>query len=144
MFADTLLQLEREHLLRLALWGATGILAGSAMLAILSVRRVRAPLLFHFGLQTAVWGAAIAGRAAIGWHWLAMRDLIAATRLDRLLWLSTGLDAGVIAVGATLAIAGWRWARRWGAVGAGVAIIVQGIALLVFDAGFAALLRGLV
>jgi hypothetical protein len=50
----------------------------------------------------------------------------------------------VVAVGATLAIAGWRLGRRPGAVGAGVAIIVQGIALLVFDAGFATLLRGLV
>lgn len=144
MFADTLLQLERAHLLRLAIWGATSILAGSAMLAMLSVRRVRSPLLFHFGVQTAAWGAAIAGRAAIGWHGLAMRDLAAATRLDRLLWLSTGLDAGVVAVGVTLALAGWRLARRPGGIGAGVGIIVQGIALLVFDAGFAGLLRGLV
>ena len=114
------------------------------MLAMLSARRVRSPLLFHFGLQTAAWGVAIALRAAIGWHGLGMRDLVAATRLDRLLWLSTGLDAGVVAVGATLAIVGWWLARRPGAVGAGVAIIVQGLALLVFDAGFAALLRGLV
>jgi hypothetical protein len=144
LFADTLLQLERAHLLRLALWGATSILAGSAMLAVLSVRRVQSPLLFHFAVQTAVWGAAIAGWAAIGWHRLAIRDLAAATRLDRLLWLSTGLDVGAVAVGATLALAGWRLARRPGAIGAGVGIIVQGIALMVLDAGFAALLRGLV
>lgn len=56
MFADTLLAAERGHLLRLALWGAMSVVAGSAILALLSARRVRSPLLQHFAIQTAAWG----------------------------------------------------------------------------------------
>lgn len=144
MYADTLLQLERAHLLRLVIWAAASVLAGSAVLALVSARRPPSPLLLHFGAQTAVWGVAIAAWAAIWWHDLAMRDLAAATRLDRLLWLGLGLDIGAVAVGATMAVAGWRWGRRAGAVGAGVGILVQGLALAVLDAGLAATLRGLV
>ena len=36
-------------------------------------------------------------------------------------------------VGATLAIAGWKLARRLGLVGAGIGIVVQGLALTLLD-----------
>ena len=56
MWADTLLALERGHLLRLALWGGASVLAGSLIVAWLAVRRVDAALLRHFAIQTAAWG----------------------------------------------------------------------------------------
>jgi hypothetical protein len=44
MWADTLLVLERGHLLRLALWGGGSVLAGTLLLALLAIRRIDAPL----------------------------------------------------------------------------------------------------
>jgi hypothetical protein len=137
MWADTLLSAERAHLLRLLAWGASSVLAGTALLAWLRARgRPSAGgLLQHFAIQTAAWGAVEIAFAAIGWRSLALRDLAAATRLDRLLWMNVGLDVGYILVGATLAIVGWRLgeARRLGVVGAGTGVVVQGAALLLLD-----------
>ena len=136
MWSDTLLLAERAHLLRLLLWGAGSVLAGSAIVAFLAVRRVSSPLLSHFAIQTAAWGAIDLLLAGLAWRGLTMRDVAGATRLDRLLWLNTGLDVGYVAVGVTLAVAGWVLGRRLGAVGAGIGVVVQGIALLVLDARF--------
>lgn len=133
MWADTLLQLERTHLLRLFAWGATCVLVGTLLLATLAATRRRSPLLSHFGIQTAAWGAIVLGIAAWAWRGLALRDLGGATRLDRLLWLNIGLDAGYACVGVTLAIVGWRLARSHALVGAGIAILVQGLALALLD-----------
>jgi hypothetical protein len=69
-----------------------------------------------------------------------MRDADGAARLDRLLWLNTGLDVGYVAVGLTLAIAGWSLGRRLGAVGAGLGVVVQGMALLALDVRFISIL----
>ena len=136
MWADTLLLAERSHLTRLVAWGAASVLLGSALAALLAVRRARSPLLTHFAIQTAAWGAIDLGLAALAWRGLAMRDADGATRLDRILWLNTGLDVGYVAVGLTLAITGWVLGRRLGPVGAGLGIVVQGAALLVLDAKF--------
>jgi sulfite exporter TauE/SafE len=72
--------------------------------------------------------------ALVAWRGLAYRDLQGFTRLDRFLWLNVGLDAGYAAVGLALAITGWQLGRRLGLVGAGVGVVVQGLALLVLDA----------
>jgi sulfite exporter TauE/SafE len=64
---------------------------------------------------------------------LALRDLSGATRLDRMLWMNIGLDAGYALVGITLVVVGWRVVRRLGLIGAGVAIILQGVALALID-----------
>ena len=136
MWSDTLLLAERAHLVRLLAWGAASVLAGSAVGALLAARRIASPLLAHFAIQSAAWGAIDLLIAGIAWRGLAMRDVAGATRLDRLLWLNAGLDVGYVAVGATLAIAGWVHGRSLGAVGAGLGIVVQGIALLVLDAKF--------
>lgn len=133
MWADTLLALERGHLLRLAFWGGASVLLGTAMLAMLAWRRIPAPLLRHFAIQTLAWGAvdlAICGWAQRG---LALRDFAGAQRLVNFLWLNTGLDAGYIMLGATLAIACWRLGPKPGGIGAGVGIVVQGLALLLLD-----------
>lgn len=134
MWSDTFLAIERTHLLRVGAWGAASVLVGTLLLALLFARRrQRSPLLYHFALQTASWGLVDVLLAAFAFRGLALRDYSGATRFDRLLWLNLGLDVGYVAVGATLAIAGWVLGRRLGAVGAGVGVIVQGAALIALD-----------
>ena len=133
MFADTLLQLERAHLVRLLAWGALSVLLGSALLATRLASRRAAPLLFHFAAQTAAWGAVDLVLAALAWRGLHLRDLAGALALDRLLWLNIGLDAGYVAVGATLALVGWRLTRSLPLLGAGIGVLMQGLGLAVLD-----------
>jgi len=144
VFADSLLQLEHDFVLRLAIWAHISVLSGVLLLLWLTRRPERSPLLFHFAVQTAAWGALAVLMAALEWHGLALRDLAGATRLDHLLWLAVGLDLGGIAVGATLAGSGWYGGRRLGAVGAGLGIVVQAAAFLVLDGRLLAQLQGLV
>lgn len=133
MWADTLLAAERAHLLRLALWGAASLLIGTALVAMLRLGRPRSSLVKHFGIQNALWGAVELGIALILLRSLAIRDLAGATRLDRILWLNIGLDVGYVLVGITLAVIGWRAVRRFGLVGAGIAVTLQGTALAIID-----------
>ena len=133
MWADTLLSAERTHVLRLLAWGGASVLIGTALLAWLHVGRRRSALLEHFGLQTAAWGAVVVALAAMARASLGPRDLASATRLDRLLWLNVGLDIGYALVGITLALIGWRLGRRLGLMGAGLAVVIQGIALALLD-----------
>jgi uncharacterized protein DUF6992 len=133
MWADTLLAAERVHVLRLLVWGGGSALAGTALLAWLYMGRRRSVLLEHFGIQTAAWGAVVLALGAIARASLAPRDLAGATRLDRLLWLNVGLDVGYALVGLTLVVVGWRLGRRLGLVGAGLAVVLQGIALGLLD-----------
>lgn len=137
MWADTLLAAEGAHLLRILLWGAASLLVGTGLLAWLRLGAKRSALLEQFAIQTAAWGTAEVALAALARASLGIRDLAAATRLDRLLWLNLGLDAGYVMLGLALAIAGWRLARQLGYVGAGIAIIVQGGALALLDLTFA-------
>ena len=137
MWADTLLAVERAHLLRLALWAAASLLIGTALVALVHVGRRRSSLLKHFGIQTGVWGAVELMVALLLLRSLAIRDLAGATRLDRLLWMNIGLDVGYVLVGITLVVIGWRVVRRLGLVGAGIAVVLQGAALAVIDLVFA-------
>lgn len=144
MWSDTLLLAERAALIRMAMWGAGCVVAGSVILAFLAVRRLRSALLDGFAIQTILWGAIALARVVEGMGALEPRDLAAASHLNHLVWFLTGLDVGLLAVGLTLAVAGWRWGHRLGFVGAGLAIAVQGAGLLTLDARFATLLTGLV
>jgi hypothetical protein len=137
MWADTLLAAEGAHLLRILLWGAASLLVGTGLLAWLRLGARRSALLEQFAIQTAAWGTAEVALAALARASLSIRDLAAATRLDRLLWLNLGLDAGYVMLGLTLAIVGWRLARHLGYVGAGIGIVVQGVALALLDLTFA-------
>jgi hypothetical protein len=142
MWSDTFLLYERAHLQRLLLWGVTSAVCGLVLLAV--TRRTRPPLrsslLFHFGFQTAAWGLIDLVLAGNAWRALALRDLQSATQLDRFLWLNVGLDVGYIATGATLAAVAWLLGRRAGGIGAGIAIVTQGVGLLVLDARFLSLI----
>ena len=137
MWADTLFRAEQQHLLRLLLWAATSIVGGTALGVVTVIRRGRSPLLTHFAIQTAAWGVLVGGIAAIWWYSVGLRDLAGAARLERMLWLTMGLDIGCVAAGAVLALAAWVFSRRLGGVGAGTAIAIQGLALLVLDMQFA-------
>ncbi|MCU0635107.1 MAG: hypothetical protein MUE41_09555 [Gemmatimonadaceae bacterium] len=141
MWADTLLALERAHLVRLLVWAGCSIVVGTALLAAAIRRGAGASLLRHFAIQAIAWGAVDAVIAALAWPRLTLRDYAGALALDRFLWLNIGLDAGYVGIGATLALCGWRLGRRLGLVGAGLSVIVQGLALLVLDLVLAAQLR---
>ena len=146
MWSDSLLLAERAHLMRLVVWGAGSVVAGTALLLLTTVRRGAAggmPLLANFAIQCAAWGAIDLLIAALAWRGLAERDVAGATRLDRLLWLNTGLDVGYVAVGVALAAVGWQLGRRLGLVGAGIGVVVQGLALLALDAHFIAVMNRL-
>ena len=133
MWADTLLLAERAHLLRLALWGGASLLIGTAIVAMLRMGRQQSPLLEHFGIQSAAWGTIVLSLALFRQHSLSLRDLASATRLDRMLWLNLGLSIGFVLVGLTLVVIGWRAVRRLGLVGAGIAVVLQGVALTLLD-----------
>ena len=140
MWSDTFLLYERAHLQRLLLWGATSAICGLVLVAVTRRTRLRSSLLFHFGLQTAAWGLIDLVLAGNAWWALALRDLQSATQLDRFLWLNIGLDVGYIATGATLAVTAWLLGRRAGGVGAGIAILTQGVGLLLLDVRFLSLI----
>ena len=133
MWADALLAAERAHIHQLLLWGAASCTLGLILLLTTGGPR-RSPIVFHFGLQSVAWGAVILAVGASGFRALQLRDLGGATRLDRFLWLNLGLDTGYVAVGATIAVCAWLLGRRYGGVGTGVAIIVQGLALALITA----------
>jgi hypothetical protein len=133
MWADTLLAAERVHVIQLLVWGSGSILVGTALLAWLYAGRRRSTLLEQFGIQTVAWGVVEVALGAIARASLGTRDLQAATRLDRWLWLNVGLESGYVLVGLTLVVTGWMLGRRVGLVGAGLAVVVQGTALMLLD-----------
>ncbi len=133
MWADTLYLAERAHLMRLVGWGAASVLAGTIVLVLLAARRARSPLLLHFAIQLVAWGAIDAVLGLLGWRSLGFRDLDGFTDLDRFLWLNMGLNVGYVAVGVTLALCGWVLRRSLALLGAGIGVVVQGLALFVLD-----------
>ena len=137
MWADTLFAAERVHILRLVLWGAASLVVGTGLVLMVRLGRPESSLLKHFGVQTAAWGAVELGVALLLLRSLSLRDLSGATQLDRLLWMNIGLDVGYALVGITLVVVGWRAVRRFGLVGAGIAIVMQGAALAILDLLFA-------
>lgn len=137
-WADSLLQIEQLHWLKVLAWAAISVVAGTLLLALLRLRRVDSPLLSHFAFQALAWGAVEIPVALWARQSLALRDLSSAVALDRLVWLNVGLAAGCIGVGMTLALLGQRLGPRLGLVGAGLGVAVQGLALVVLDLQLAA------
>jgi len=133
MWADTLQTFERQHLLQLLEWGGASVLIGCLLLFFLSLRRIKAPLLSHFGIQSVLWGAAELVWGAFAYRDVPLRDYEGAASLARVLWVAIGFEAGAILLGFTLAIGGWTYVKRLAVVGAGIGIIVQASALIVLD-----------
>jgi len=139
VWSDVILSAERQHLLRLLAWSGLSIVSSTALFTLLVARRAESALLKHFAMQTLIWSIVIAAFASAGWFGLHLRDLAGATTLERRAWLNVGLDAGYIGIGATLAACGQLLGRRMAVVGAGTAIVIQGLALFLLDLQFAAL-----
>ena len=131
---------ERAFAARLALWALASILIGSGLLAWIRLRALGSSLLRHFALQSILWGSAILMIALWSRRTLALRDLASATALVRLVWFGLGFELGLVALGVGLALAGWHLGRRLGVVGAGLAIVVQALALSVLQLQFASTL----
>jgi hypothetical protein len=144
MWSDTLLAAERSHLIRVVLWAVTCAALGSAVVSILTLRRVAAPIILAFAIQTLAWGSAELIVAAARWQSLSMRDVSAATRLDRLTWFAVGLDVGIVGVGVAALVAARMSNRKLNGIGAGLGIIVQGLGLLVLDLTFAGIIARLI
>jgi hypothetical protein len=143
MGADTLLVVEKAHLIQVLVWALLCVLAGTAVLAVLAIRRGGSAILSAFAIQTVGWGVFEATVSAVAIWGLSPRDLAGATQLDHRLWFETRIDVACIVIGAILALTtyGLTHGRRLGGLGAGLGIIVQGAVLLVFDAQFLALVN---
>ena len=129
---------ESAHLRRVGVWGGTALLGGAALFLLSGDADGQRA----FGLQTAAWGVvnvAIAGVALARGPDAAAVDLATAladeSRLREILWLNQGLNAGYVAVGATLFAVGARAdvARPDVWRGHGAAVMIQGAGLLVLD-----------
>ena len=144
MWSDTLLAAERSHLIRVVLWAVTCAVLGSAVVSTLTLRRVAAPIILAFAIQTLAWGSAELIVAAARWQSLSMRDVSAATRLDRLTWFAVGLDVGIVGVGVAALVAARMSNRKLNVIGAGLGIIVQGLGLLVLDLTFVGIIARLI
>ena len=144
MWSDTLLVAERSHLIRIAIWAFTNAVLGTAFVTIITARRVSAPIVLWFAIQTLAWGSLELIVTAARWSALSMRDVSAATRLDRLTWLGIGIDVGIIGVGMTAALLAWKLSRNLRVFGGGLGVVVQGLGLLVLDLTFASILARLV
>lgn len=137
-WADSLLQVEQIHLLKLLAWATLSVTVGTALIALLRARRAESPLLLHFGIQAVAWGIVDGAIALWARQGLVLRDVASAVALDRFVWFNIGLDVGYVGVGATLAILGGRAVQRPGLMGAGLGVVVQGLALTVLDLQLAA------
>lgn len=144
MWSDTLLAAERSHLIRIAIWAFTSAVLGTAFVTIIAVRRVNAPIVSWFAIQTLAWGSLELIVAAARWSALSMRDVSAATRLDRLTWFGIGIDVGIVGAGMTAVLLAWKFTRNLRAFGGGLGVVVQGLGLLVLDLTFASILARLV
>jgi len=140
VWSDTFLHAEQQHILRLLLWAALSIVAATAIIAVITARRTRSSLLSHFAVQMAAWGIVIGAMGALMWHDLHLRDISGAARVERLLWMKIGFDAGLVGIGGVLVFSGRILARSAAAVGAGVGVLVQGLGLLLIDLQFASMI----
>src|SRR3982751_4045932 len=125
MWSDTLLAAERTQLIRLVLWAMTSAVLGTVLVTAITLRRVAAPIILGFAIQTLVWGSLELVAAVVRWQALAMRDVSSARRLDHLTWFAVGLDLGIVGVGVTALVVAWLSRQRLNLPGAGLRIILQ-------------------
>ncbi len=140
MFAYTLLHAEQLHLLRVMLWGAASVIAGTALFVFLVVRRIPSPLLRAFGGVCLVLGGLELLGAAISYRAVPLRDYDAAVRLDRTVWFELGFAAAAALAGIAVALQGWRLGRRLGAAGLGIAVTLHALAVALLDVQLASIL----
>lgn len=139
VWADSFLRAEQQHVVLLLVWSGLSLLAGTATALLLVARHRASTLLANFAKQLVLWALVVGVAVALERHGLRLRDVASATRVERLLWMRIGFDIGIVGMGTLLAIAGRRLARSRGAIGAGIAIAVHGMALFIVDAQFASM-----
>jgi hypothetical protein len=127
------LSAERQYVALTLAWAALSIVAATGITVLLSVRRLRSPLLAQFAAQLGGWGLVVGLIGILEWRGLHLRDLAAATRLERETWARAGFDAGVIGMGAVLLGASRTLGRNLAGMGAGAGLALQGAVLLVLD-----------
>ncbi|HKO14755.1 MAG TPA: hypothetical protein VJU87_00895 [Gemmatimonadaceae bacterium] len=140
MWSDIFYGAEQRHLLLVLLWGALSVLAGTVLLVV-TARTRSSPLLGRFARQCVLWGFVELAVAAAAYHALALRDVASATRAERIAWLALGLYLGIAGAGVAFAVATWRLAaslaasavRALPAMGAGIGVALQGLALAVLE-----------
>jgi len=137
VWADSFLHAEQQHVLLLLVWSGLSVLAGTATALLLVARHRASVLLMSFAKQLVLWGLVIAVAVVLERHGIRLRDVASATRVERLLWMRIGFDIGIVGMGTMLTIAGRRLARSQGAIGAGIAIALHGMALFIVDAQLA-------
>ena len=133
MWSDTLLLAERAWVLRVLVWGGACALLGTTLLVFLAQRPRSTRLLAHFAIQTAAWGMCQVIGAVLWWRALTPRDIAGAERLDDMLWFLAGLETGIVMAALAMIAIGWRTGKRLSILGAGTAIVVQGLALLLLN-----------
>jgi hypothetical protein len=133
VWADLVLRAEREHAIVLLVWAALSLIMATASLVLAKAGRQQSSVLGGFASQLAMWALAIGVVGIVEWNQLTMRDLAAATRLERLMYARAGFDVGIIGAGGVLAGASHILARSARGLGAAAAIAAHGLALLVID-----------
>ena len=137
MWSDAVLRAEQLQTLRLLLWAGASVICGTALLAITLFQRRGSALIRRFASVCAALGALELTYAAYRYVRLAPRDLSSVARLERVTWLEAGLFFGVAGIGITLVLSARHLAasdsaatdRALPAVGAGVAVMLHGLAL---------------
>jgi hypothetical protein len=84
------------------------------------------------------WGAAAVMLSSARYATLGPRDLTSAVHLERALWFGSGLELGIAGAGVATAVVSWSVGRRLAGVGAGIAVVLQGLALAILDMRLAA------
>jgi hypothetical protein len=139
VWADALQRAEQLHFLRMCFWGGVSTVAGTALLVLILSHSRNTAIITRFAVVCVVIGVAEMLLGAAAYHAVPLRDLAAATRLDREAWLQLGLYIGLTAVGATLvtlcvaerATLACDRALPW--IGAGMATLIHGVALTVLE-----------
>ena len=117
------------------------MLAGTALLVLALVHRRASAIIVRFATVCVVLGAAEIVLTAIGYRSVPLRDVSAATRLDRAAWLQLGLYVGLAAVGVTLMVTSYVNSRAtevendriFPLLGMGAATLLHGLALATLD-----------
>lgn len=133
MWSDTLLLAERALVLRVFAWGGACAILGTTLLIFLAQQPRATRLLAHFATQTAVWGMFEVTGAVMWWRALAPRDIGGAERLDDRLWFLAGLESGIVVAALAVIVIAWRRGKQLSILGAGTAIVVQGLALFLLN-----------
>jgi hypothetical protein len=141
VWSDFVQHAEQLHFLRLAIWGALSTLAGTMLLVVAHARGNGTALIRRFGAVCGLCGAIELLIALVLYRDVPLRDLSAATRLDRLAWLQLGLFIGLAGIGVAGALVSFAVRppaeaskeRTLAVIGIGAAIALHGIALATLE-----------